>query len=100
VRKSRFAGMADVPSAAEAGFPDLESNAWFGLFAPARTPRNIIMRLNKEVADALNTQQVKDILLAQGAEVAPTTPEEFGAYVKSELVKWTRVVKESGAKSN
>lgn len=100
IRKTRFAGMPDVPSAAEAGFPDLESNAWFGLFAPARTPKNIIMRLNKEVADALNTQQVKDILLGQGAEVAPTTPEEFGAYVKSELVKWTRVVKESGAKSN
>lgn len=98
VRKTRFAGAPDIPSAAEAGYPDMESNAWFGLFAPAKTSRNIITRVNKEVADALNTQQVKDILLAQGAEVAPSTPEEFGAYVKSEIGKWTRVVREAGYK--
>ena len=99
IRKTRFAGTPDVPSAAEAGYPDLESNAWFGLFAPARTPKYLIARLNKEVADALNTPQVKDVLLGQGAEVAPTSPEEFGAYVKSEAVKWARVVKESGYKT-
>jgi len=100
VRKTRFSGMPDVPSSVEAGYPDLDSNAWFGLFAPAKTPKALIARLNKEVADALNTQQVKDILLGQGAEVAPTSPEEFGAYVKSEAVKWARVVKESGYKGN
>jgi tripartite-type tricarboxylate transporter receptor subunit TctC len=100
VRKTRFSGTPDVPSSVEAGYPDLDSNAWFGLFAPARTPKNLIARLNKEVADALNTQQVKDVLLGQGAEVAPTSPEEFGAYVKSEAVKWARVVKESGYKTN
>jgi tripartite-type tricarboxylate transporter receptor subunit TctC len=100
VRKTRFAGTPDVPSALEAGYPDLESNAWFGLFAPARTPKHLVMRLNKEVAAALNTPQVRDTLLAQGAEVAPTSPEEFGAYVKSEAVKWARVVKESGYKTN
>jgi tripartite-type tricarboxylate transporter receptor subunit TctC len=100
VRKTRFAGTPDVPSALEAGYPDLESNAWFGLFAPARTPKHLVMRLNKEVAAALNTPQVRDTLLAQGAEVAPTSPEEFGAYVKSEAVKWARVVKDSGYKTN
>lgn len=100
VRKTRFAGMPDVPSSVEAGFPELDSNAWFGLFAPAKTPKPLIVRLNKEVADALNTPHVKDTLLGQGAEVAPTSPEEFGAYVKSEIVKWTRVVKESGYKTN
>ena len=100
VRKTRFAGMPDVPSAAESGFPDLDSNAWFGLFAPARTPKVLIARLNKEVADALNNKQVKDVLLAQGAEAAPTTAEDFGAYVKSEAVKWARVIKESGYKIN
>ena len=99
VRKTRFAGTPDVPSSVEAGYPDLVSNAWFGLFAPARTPKHLIARVNKEVADALNTQQVKDVLLSQGAEVAPTSPEEFGAYVKSEAVKWARVVKESGYKT-
>ena len=100
VRKTRFSGMPDVPSSVEAGFPDLDSNAWFGLFAPAGTPKHLIARLNKEVADALNTPQVKATLLGQGAEVAPTSPEEFGAYVKSEAVKWARVVKESGYKIN
>lgn len=100
VRKTRFSGTPDVPSSVEAGYPDLDSNAWFGLFAPAKTPRHLIAMLNKEVAAALNTPQVKDILLGQGAEVAPTTPEEFGAYVKAEAVKWARVVKESGYKSN
>ncbi len=99
VRKTRFSGTPDVPSSVEAGFPDLDSNAWFGLFAPAGTPKSLIARLNKEVADALNTPQVKATLLGQGAEVAPTTPEEFGAYVKSEAVKWARVVKESGYKT-
>ncbi len=96
VRKTRFAGTPDVPSSVEAGFPELDSNAWFGLFAPAGTPKTLIARLNKEVADALNTPQVKATLLGQGAEVAPTSPEEFGAYVKAEAVKWARVVKESG----
>ena len=100
VRKTRFSGTPDVPSSVEAGFPDLDSNAWFGLFAPAGTPKHLIARLNKEVADALNTPQVKATLLGQGAEVAPTSPEEFGAYVKSEAVKWARVVKESGYKIN
>lgn len=100
VRKTRFAGTPDVPSSVEAGFPDLDSNAWFGLFAPAKTPKALIARLNKEVAEALNTPHVRDTLLGQGAEVAPTSPEEFGAYVKSEVVKWSRVVKESGYKTN
>ena len=100
VRKTRFSGTPDVPSSVEAGYPDLDSNAWFGLFAPAGTPKHLIARLNKEVADALNSPQVKATLLGQGAEVAPTSPEEFGAYVKSEAVKWARVVKESGYKSN
>ena len=100
VRKTRFSGTPDVPSSVEAGYPELDSNAWFGLFAPAGTPKTLIARLNKEVADALNTPQVKATLLGQGAEVAPTSPEEFGAYVKSEAVKWARVVKESGYKTN
>ena len=98
VRKTRFAGMPDVPSSVEAGYPDLDSNAWFGLFAPAKTPKHLIMRVNKEVADALNTPHVRETLLGQGAEVAPTSPEAFGEYVKAEVVKWTRVVKESGYK--
>jgi tripartite-type tricarboxylate transporter receptor subunit TctC len=100
IRKTRFVGMPDVPSAAEAGYPDLDSNAWFGLFAPAKTPKPIIAKVNAEVARVMALPEVKDALLSQGAEAQPTTPEEFGRYVQSEIVKWTRVVKESGAKAN
>jgi tripartite-type tricarboxylate transporter receptor subunit TctC len=100
IRKTRFIGMPDVPSAAEAGFPDLDSNAWFGLFAPAKTPKPIVQRLNAEVVRVMALPEVKDALLAQGAEAVSTTPEEFGNYVKSEMVKWTRVIKLSGARAD
>lgn len=100
IRKTRFVGMPDVPSAAEAGYPDLDSNAWFGLFAPARTPKPIIQKVNAEVARVMLLPEVKDALLAQGAEAVPTSPEEFGRFVKSEIAKWTRVVKEAGIKAN
>jgi tripartite-type tricarboxylate transporter receptor subunit TctC len=100
IRKTRFPGMPDVPSAAEVGYPELDANAWFGLFAPAKTPKPIVTRLNQEMVRALGQKDVQELLLKQGAEAAPTTPEEFGAYVKSEIVKWTRVVKESGAQAN
>jgi tripartite-type tricarboxylate transporter receptor subunit TctC len=100
IRKTRFPGMTDVPSAAEAGYPDLDANAWFGLFAPAKTPKAIVAKLNQEMVRVLGQKDVQELLLKQGAEAAPTSPEEFGAYVKSEIVKWTRVVKESGVQSN
>jgi tripartite-type tricarboxylate transporter receptor subunit TctC len=100
IRKTRFPGMTDVPSAAEAGYPDLDANAWFGLFAPARTPKPIVARLNQEMVRVLGQKDVQELLLKQGAEAAPTSPEEFGAYVKSEIVKWTRVVRESGVQAN
>jgi tripartite-type tricarboxylate transporter receptor subunit TctC len=100
IRKTRFPGMTDVPSAAEAGYPDLDANAWFGLFAPAKTPKPIVTKLNQEMVRVLTQKDVQELLLRQGAEAAPTSPEEFGAYVKSEIVKWTRVVKESGVQAN
>ena len=95
VRKTRFPGTPDVPSSVEAGYPELDSNAWFGLFAPAKTPKHLIARVNKEVADALNTPHVRDTLLGQGAEVAPTTPEAFGEYIKRDSERWERIVRAS-----
>jgi tripartite-type tricarboxylate transporter receptor subunit TctC len=96
IRKTRYPAMPEVPSTAEFGYPELESNAWFGLFAPAKTPRPIVDKLNAEVVRALQQLDVKEILTRQFAEGTPTTPEEFGALVKSELVKWTKVVTEAG----
>ena len=100
IRKTRFPAMPDVPSAAEAGYPDLDANAWFGLFAPARTPKAIVAKLSQELVRVMALNENKELLLKQGAEAAANTPEEFAAYVKSEVVKWTRVVKESGAAVN
>jgi tripartite-type tricarboxylate transporter receptor subunit TctC len=100
IRKTRFPAMPDVPSAAEAGYPELDANAWFGLFAPARTPKAIVAKLSQELVRVMALNENKELLLKQGAEAAANSPEEFAAYVKSEVVKWTRVVKESGAAVN
>ncbi|HXF66343.1 MAG TPA: tripartite tricarboxylate transporter substrate binding protein [Burkholderiales bacterium] len=96
IRKTRFPGLPEVPSAAEAGYPELDANAWFGLFAPARTPRTIVAKLNREIVRVLEHKENRELLLKQGAEAAPTSPEAFGAYVRSEIEKWTRVIRESG----
>jgi tripartite-type tricarboxylate transporter receptor subunit TctC len=98
IRKTRFPGLPEVPSTAELGYPELDANAWFGLFAPAKTPRPIVAKLNREIVKALEHKENRELLLKQGAEAAPTSPEEFAVFVKSEIEKWTRVVKESGAK--
>jgi len=98
LQKKRFSGLPDVPTSAEQGFPDLDSNVWFGLFAPAKTPKAIISRINRDAVAALKTDEARGTLLALGAEPVPTTPEEFGAYVRSEITKWTKVIKDAGIK--
>ena len=98
LQKKRFVGLPDVPTSAEQGFPNLDSNVWFGLFAPAKTPKAIISKINRDAVAALQTQEARDTVLALGAEAVPTTPEEFGAYVKSEITKWTKVIKDAGIK--
>jgi tripartite-type tricarboxylate transporter receptor subunit TctC len=96
ISKKRFSAMPDVPSTGESGYPDLDANAWFGLFAPAKTSKAIIAKLNGEVIRTLSLPDVKELLARQSAEPAPTTPEEFGAFVKAELTKWTKVVTDAG----
>jgi tripartite-type tricarboxylate transporter receptor subunit TctC len=91
----RFAGMPDVPTAAEQGYQGLESYVWFGLFAPARTPPAIIAKINRDVVAILREADTKQAMLSQGAEPAPMTPGEFEAFVKSESVKWGRVIREA-----
>jgi tripartite-type tricarboxylate transporter receptor subunit TctC len=96
----RFSASPEIPSAVEAGFPGLDSSVWFGLFAPARTPRAIVTKVNRDVVAALQLPEARAALLAQGAESVPTTPEEFGAFLKSEIAKWGKVIKEAGIKAN
>jgi len=95
----RFPATPDIPTAMEQGFPGIESNVWFGLFATAGTPQSIVMKINRDVVAALRLQEAKDALLAQGAEAVPMRPEEFGAFLKQEIAKWGKVIKEAGIKS-
>ena len=96
----RSALMPNLPTISEAGLPGFDANNWYGLLAPAKTPRPVIMRLNTEVTKVLNMPDVKEFLFNQGLDPAPGTPEKFGAYIKSEMMKWAKVVKDSGAKAN
>ena len=94
----RSALVPDLPTVAEAGLPGYEANNWNGFFVPAKTPRPIINRLNKEIAAALNAPDIKEFLFKQGLDAAPNTPEQFSAYMKSEMAKWAKVIKAAGIK--
>jgi tripartite-type tricarboxylate transporter receptor subunit TctC len=88
----------DVPTLAESGLPGFEVGSWQGVFAPAGTPPGIVKRLNAEIVKALGMPDVREKLGALGAEIVADSPEEFAAFVKAEVVKWSDVVKKSGAK--
>lgn len=90
----------DVPPLAAAGLPGYEATLWYGLFAPVGTSREIVARLSSEVVAILGLTDVGDALKKQGAEPEGMTPDAFAAYQKSEIAKWAKVVKESGATVN
>ncbi len=89
----------DIPTIAESGYPGFEAVGWFGLLAPARTPRDIISRLNAETIKAANVPEVRDRLTAIGFDVVTSTPEAFARYIASEAVKWRQVAKQMGLKA-
>ena len=88
-----------LPTVAESGVPGYEAGSWYGIISPAGTPRTIVARLNKEITSVLATPEFREQLMAAGADPAPDTPDAFAAYIKSEIVKWARVIKLSGAKA-
>ena len=94
----RLAQIPNVPTMVEAGLPDFEVSSWNGVLAPAKTPPEIIARLNQALVRILATQDVKERFAAQAAEPVGSTPEQFRAYIRSEIDKWAQVVKASGAK--
>ena len=98
--KDRFPGAPDIPSATEAGLAGMEAELWFGLFTTAKVPKPIVAKLHKEITGILASEEVKASLLQRGAIASPTTPEELHAYVKSELAKWTPIIKASGIKAD
>ena len=85
--------LPSLPTIAEAGVPDYESSTWFGPLAPAKTPREIIVRLNVELMKMLQRPDVRARFAAEGIEALGSTPEEFGTYIKSEIERWSRVIK-------
>ena len=92
----RLALMPDMPTIAEAGVAGYESSTWFGPLAPAKTPREIVVKLNTELMKILQRPDVRSRFTAEGIEALGSTPEEFGAYIKAEIERWGRVVKAAG----
>jgi tripartite-type tricarboxylate transporter receptor subunit TctC/uncharacterized protein YceH (UPF0502 family) len=91
--------LPDVPTFAELGHPQISVSLWYGLLAPAGTPRPVVDKLNREVGRVLDTADVKDRLQAQGAEPMRGTPEAFAAFMREEMAKWAPVVKQAGVKA-
>jgi tripartite-type tricarboxylate transporter receptor subunit TctC len=94
----RVPALPDIPTIAESGVPGYEAVAWFGLLAPAATPKEIIARLHKEVVAILKQPDTKERFARDGAEVVAGMPDEFGAYIRAEAVKWGKVVASAGIK--
>jgi len=96
----RLSVLPDVPTLAETVLPGMEMSAWQGVVAPAGTPAPILQRLHTEITRLLQNPEVRSKLAAAGTEVLGSTPEEYAAYIRAELARWSRIVKESGAKAD
>jgi tripartite-type tricarboxylate transporter receptor subunit TctC len=91
--KTRHAQLANVPTTGEAGFPDLVVTSWQAVAAPAKTPRDIVRRLNEASVRALRSPEIRERMTQIGFDVVASTPEEFGDFMKAEVERWTQVVK-------
>lgn len=92
----RSPALPDVPTVASQGFPGFEAREWYGLVAPGGTPRTIVTRLNQEIVRIINLPDVRSRLLDLGADVVGDSPDQFGAFIKAELAKWSKLLKETG----
>lgn len=96
---ARASALPDVPTVAEAGLPGYAFDSWFGILAPAGTPKAVIQTLNTEIGKALASPDVRERLAAQGAEARGSTPQEFASYIQAEIGKLAPVVKQSGVRA-
>ena len=90
--------LPEVPTVAESGYPTIQAAPWFGLGAPAGTPREIIVRMNEAIVKGMQAKDVQDRFLAIGAVVHTSTPDEFGAFIRSEHARWGEVIRKAGIK--
>jgi tripartite-type tricarboxylate transporter receptor subunit TctC len=95
---ARSAALPDVPTAAESGLPGFEAVQYYGVAAPAGTPRPIVDRLNKELQQILSSDEMKKRLVTDGSDPAPSTPEEYAANIRREEGKWAALIKKLGLK--
>ena len=94
----RFSALPQLATVAESGLPGYEASSWYGVIAPARTPRAVVMRLNSAIVAAVATPEMRERLLSQGIEPSPNSPEQFSAYLRSEVSKWAKILKLAGVK--
>jgi len=92
--------LPNVPTVAEQGFPGYEVNGWYGLLAPAGTPREVLQYLNKETVKVLSAPDIKTRMEGDGAEPVGNDPDQFARYIQTEMVKWAKVVQDSGARAD
>jgi tripartite-type tricarboxylate transporter receptor subunit TctC len=90
----------EVPTVAESGVRGFDISTWFGVFAPAGTSRDVITRLNSEIARALTLPDVRERLAREGAETAPDSPEQFGRFIQAESTKFAKIIRDSGARAD
>ena len=94
----RSPALPDVPTVAESGFPGFEANGWLGILVPNGTPPDVIAKLNAEIGKVMQSAEMKKQLLAQGVEARTSTPEQFGAFIRSENTKWAKIIADAGIK--
>jgi tripartite-type tricarboxylate transporter receptor subunit TctC len=97
--RTRAAALPEVPTAAEAGLPDFDVTTWYGVLAPAGTPRAIVTRLNGELVRIMHAPDLKERLATLATDPVTSTPEEFAAYIKQEMARWAEIVRRTGIKA-
>jgi tripartite-type tricarboxylate transporter receptor subunit TctC len=100
VAPQRSSALPEVPTVAEAGLRDFEVTTWYGVLAPAGTPRSVVTRLNAELVKIMHSPELKEKLAATGTDPLTSTPEEFADYIKREIAKWGDVVRKAGVKAD